>query len=625
MNRGLRGRSPPIEDLFHMKSGCVAALAGLTAICAQAQSLPFLASNAPLVVTATRALEGSTSLRDTVVISREELDAAGPLSLGELLERRAGLELRATGGPGQPQGVFIRGAGTAQTLVLVDGLRVGSATVGTTSIENIPLELVERIEVVKGPLSSLYGSDAIGGVVQVFTRGKSVPHLFASAGVGNSRERRLAAGVTAADGDTSMAISFGAREVDAYSATNPRASFAYAPDRDPHENAFANVRLAHRLWQGETVALEAFGSRARTRYDAGLPFSGPALDDRNDQSIAGARITSSNEIARGWKSRLVIGHGRDRIETRGLYPAEFETRQDQASWVNELTVPGAIVTAGAELLRQEVGPAGQFTTGTRRVESYFAGVRSDWRGNLLEASVRGDDYKESFGRHVTSTVGYGFDWPGFARGTFTVGRGFRAPTFFDLYAPASDFYVSNPQLRPEASESRELALRSLGKGPLRWRLAAYDNRIDDLIVFVAPTVQNVGRAEIRGVEGSLELTAWGARWRASATVQKPRDAGTGLALPGRARRFGTFEVERDFGPVRASIAAHASGERYDQPGERERLPGYATLDARVRYTLDKRWSIDVAATNLGDKRRETSVGCDAPRRALLVSVRFEAF
>src|SRR5204863_5813633 len=136
----------------------------------------------PVVVTASRGLSAQTTLRDVTVITREELDAAGPLSLGEVLQNLAGVELRATGGPGQPQGLFIRGAGTAQTLVLVDGMRVGSATVGTTSIENIPLEMIERIEVVKGPLSSLYGPEAIGGVIQVFTRGKDVPHLFASAG-----------------------------------------------------------------------------------------------------------------------------------------------------------------------------------------------------------------------------------------------------------------------------------------------------------------------------------------------------------------------------------------------------------------------------------------------------------
>ncbi len=110
------------------------------------------------------------ALRDVVVITRDDIDRAGPVSLAELLQREAQVEFRGTGGPGQPAGLFLRGANAGQTLVLVDGLRVSSATVGTTSIENIPLDLIERIEIVKGPLSSLYGPDAIGGVVQIFTR-----------------------------------------------------------------------------------------------------------------------------------------------------------------------------------------------------------------------------------------------------------------------------------------------------------------------------------------------------------------------------------------------------------------------------------------------------------------------
>ncbi|HXN15779.1 MAG TPA: TonB-dependent receptor plug domain-containing protein, partial [Usitatibacter sp.] len=208
-----------------MKTLPLAGLLGLATLGAQAQALPSssVANLESFVVTATRSLAATETLREAIVISREEIEAAGALSLGELLQRRAGIELRATGGPGQPQGLFIRGAGSAHTLVLIDGLRAGSATVGTTSIENIPLELIERIEVVKGPLSSLYGSDAIGGVVQIFTRGKNVPHLFATTAYGSDDDRRLVAGLSTVDAGTSLAISAGARKVNAPSAANSRA------------------------------------------------------------------------------------------------------------------------------------------------------------------------------------------------------------------------------------------------------------------------------------------------------------------------------------------------------------------------------------------------------------------
>ena len=241
----------------------IAGLASLAALGAQAQVGPVASTPLQLeslVVTATRALTPEPSLRDTVVITREELEDAGPLTLGELLERRAGIELRATGGPGQPESLFVRGAGPAQTLVLIDGLRAGSATAGTTAIEAIPLEMIERVEVVKGPLSSLYGSEAAGGVIQVFTRGKAVPNLFATAGYGSDRDRRASTGLATSDGTTGFSLSAGARRVEAPSATNAR-NPSYFPDRDPHENGWATLHFSHRLWTGETLALDAFGSR----------------------------------------------------------------------------------------------------------------------------------------------------------------------------------------------------------------------------------------------------------------------------------------------------------------------------------------------------------------------------
>ena len=607
-----------------MKTTPFAGLLGLAALGAQAQSPPLPpARNAdPVVVTAMRGLAADATLRDATVITREELDASGALSLAEVLQRRAGIEVRATGGPGQPQGLFIRGAGTAQTLILIDGLRVGSATVGTTSIENIPLEMIERIEVVKGPLSSLYGSDAIGGVVQIFTRGKSVPHLFVNAAYGTDRDRRVAAGITTVDGDTALALSLGARKVDAPSATNDRA-FCHDPDRDPYENAFFNLRASQRLWQGEMLALDAFASRGRTAFD------GCGTDDRNDQTIAGARITSSTNLSRDWASRLSVGQGRDRIEIRGAFPDRFETHQDQASWVNEIALPGGKLVAGWETLRQKVISDPEhtvFSTTKRDTNSAFAGITQAWGTDRFEASARRDD-DDSFGKRNTGSVGYGMALPGWGRVSATVGRGFRVPTFYDLYGPSSQFYQPNAALRPERSRSREVSLRAEPGAAVRWRIIAFDNRIEDLIAYVAPTVLNVNRARIRGVELGADGDAWGVSWRGTLTAQRPRDEDTGLRLQGRAERFATLEASRRFGAWTAGVTVSASGNRFDSTNESpdSRLGAYAVVDARVRYAIDKHLSLEVAATNLADRRYESAVGYDAPRRGVLLSVRFEAF
>jgi vitamin B12 transporter len=625
----MRGRSPLEEGLLAMNFLRIAGLAGLASLGAHAQSVPtpqLPQSFDPVIVTATRSLDPATTLRDAIVITREDLDAAGPVSLGEVLERRAGIEIRSTGGPGQPQSIFIRGAGSAQTLVLVDGMRVGSATVGTTSIENIPLGMIERVEIVKGSLSSLYGSDAIGGVIQIFTRGKTVPHLFVSADYGSDNDRRLSAGLTTVDNGTTVSLSAGVRAVDARSATNPRAGpFVYNPDRDPYDNAFFTVRAAQTMWQGETVELEAFTSRARTHFDAG-----PG-DDRNDQSISGAKLTSSIHFMPWWASRLTIGTGRDRIVTHGSFPGVIETQQDQGSWINEMTTPFGNVVAGAETVRQRVlsDDSTPFTTTRRNTNSEFLGMNESYAGQRIEASVRRDD-DDQFGTRNTGSASYGFDIPSVMRIALTYARGFRAPTFFDLYGPTfAGSYTPNPLLEPERSKSYEIALKSDAAAPIQWRIAAFDNRFDNLIVYSPEqaTVLNVARARARGVEASIDATWLGTRVRATITTQRPRDETTGLRLQGRAENYGSIDATRSFGQWTAGLSVLASGARFDSTDESpgSRLGGYALVDARLRYVFDARWSAQLSATNLGDRRYENVVGYDAPRRSVLLSVRFEAF
>ena len=237
------------------------------------------------------------------------------------------------------------------------------------------------------------------------------------------------------------------------------------------------------------------------------------------------------------------------------------------------------------------------------------------------------DDDDVFGRRNTGAAGLGVELPGWMRASVTFAHGFRAPTFFDLYGPTSDFYHPNPALKPERNRSREISLKSLERSPIAWRLTAYDNRIEDLITFVFPTVVNVNRARIRGVEAGAGSTAWGVRWDASLTIQHPRDEATGKRLHGRAERFATVNASRSWGSWTAGLTVHASGDRFDSPDERDgtRLPAYATADARLRYKLAPHWTAELTATNLTDKRYETAIGYEGARRGVMLSVRFDAF
>ena len=297
------------------------------------------------------------------------------------------------------------------------------------------------------------------------------------------------------------------------------------------------------------------------------------------------------------------------------------------TWINEYAFSGGFLLAGVESVRQRVdSDATAFSQDERRTDSAFVAIAEKWRGNRLEASWRRDDDKD-FGTRDTGSVGYGLDLPGGYLVAATWGKGFRAPTFFDLYGPASDFYQPNPDLKPERNESVELSLRSPVSSPLAWRVTAYDNRIEDLITFVFPTVLNVDKARIRGIEATAETTRWNIRWRASVTAQQPENEVTGARLQGRAEKFGTLSASRAWGAWSGNVTVHASGDRHDSPNDdpASRLGGYATVDARVAYRMPKHWTFEVAAVNLLDKRYETSVGYEGARRGILVSVRLDAF
>ena len=625
-----------------MKTLALAGVAGLTALGAQAQLVSPTQSVAfePVVVTATRALADPPppTLRDTVVITREDLDAATPLSLAEALQRFAGVEFRSNGGPGQTTGLFLRGTGSAQALVLVDGLRVGSATTGSTAVENIPLDMIERIEVVKGPLSGLWGSDAIGGVVQVFTRGKKVPHLFATAAYGSDNDRRASAGLATADEKTQVSISAGLRRVDAPSASNSRAPFGYDPDRDPHENYFGNVRATQRLWTGEVLSLEAFGSRSRTYYDGGSP------NDRNTQTLEGVKLSSSSEFLPWWLMRLGIGYSADKQKAEGGQPSLFETRQTQGSFINEFRTATGSALLGLDGNWQEVRPehdpsgATVFDKTKRDTWSYFGSLNEMLGTMRVEGNAR-HEKDDQFGSRTTGSASLGTLLFRDVTIAGTYAEGFRAPSFNDLYlvqfrpaGPGQGGYLPNPDLRPERSRSTEVTLKSAGKAAWQWRVTGFDNKLDDLITFntdaeFVTRVANVARARVRGVEVDLAGTWLGVRWRAQATWQQPRDEDTDKRLQQRAERFGALEATTTWKEVTFGANVVASGDRFDSPSElaSSRLGGYARLDLRARYAPAKHWSVEVALTNVLDKRYETALGYDAPRRGALLNVRFEAF
>jgi vitamin B12 transporter len=569
-----------------------------------------------VVVTAARAPQTPEQLvSDLVVIDAEQIARAGPIGLAELLQRHAGAELSTNGGPGQVSGVFLRGTNTNHVVLLIDGVRVNSATTGTNALEHVPLSQIERIEVLRGPASSLYGADAIGGVIQVFTR--TVNGIDARASVGSDRLRAGSVGIGRVSGDTSWSLNAGGSDVQAFSATNPSHPFSFNPDDDPYRNANLNARVSQHWAEGHRITLRGLTTKAATHFDAG-----PGSDDVNRQRVTSIGLESDDRINDAWRSTVRLARGSDHLTTEGAFPSTFDTDQDQITWQNDLTFGAVDMIAGAEWRREEVTSDTAYTQTERRIASVFAGARSTLDALQLEGSLR-TDRNSQFGTHTTGRVGAGYALTPEWRVTAAAGTAFRAPSFNDLYFPLSFGFSGNPDLKPERSRGFDAALR-FRQGGTTLGLGVFQNRIEDLIA-VDPTfttVVNVNRARIRGA--TLAAAHQAGMWRADFewTHQDPRDADTGLLLVRRARNHGRAGASIDLGPVRAGADLIATDERFDSAANlpASRMAGYGLLGLYATWTVTPQWRIGARVSNATDKQYVVAQGYNTAPRQFTLSV-----
>lgn len=587
-----------------IRGGAAVVLAGLSCVAVAADRPDTVGE--PVVVTATRIPQKpSEIIQQTTVITREEIEASGHQSLVELLQARGGVEITNSGGLGQPSAVSIRGAEPRHTMVLIDGQRIGSATAGGTAFENIPLNQIERIEIVPGPLSSVYGSDAIGGVIQIFTR--SGAGNSARVGVGSYGTREASVSLGRRFDNTEFTLSAGALESASFDATRPTIPFAQSnPDSDRYRNRNFSGRLTHDLAAGHTVGFTAFQSEGAAHFDAGL-----ATDDVNRQTLQAFSAFSRNQIAARWTSLLRVGTTRDDSDTVGAFPGYFRTDQNQATWQNDFQLPVGTLVGGLEYLDQRVASNTQFTQTSRTVASAFAGYGGNFGNHGFQLNARHDDNSQ-FGGRDTGSIGYSYRITDPVRVRASAGTAFKAPTFNDLYFPDQPpFFFSNPNLRPERSRSREVGVdyrtpaHQLG-------VTVFQNDISDLItVFTDPatfvsTTQNLSRVRIEGAEISWRGLLWGWQTRAQATVQDPRDETTGFQLRRRAKQYGSVGAERRFGRWRVGGDVISSAERFDSTNEapNTRMHGYALVNLSAGYALARDWSVNARWNNVFDRDYE---------------------
>lgn len=590
-----------------------------TATAADAPKEVPLGDEAAVIVVATRQPSRTNALAaDVTVLEREQIEQAGPnATLGDLLARTPGVELSRAGGPGATEGIFIRGANAGHTLVLLDGLRIGSATLGETTIASIPLAQVERIEILRGAGSALYGSDAIGGVVRITTKpGNDAPRLEASLGAGSYGTQEASLSHAGKLGDLRYAIRLGDASARGVNAITKPSSPAFNQDRD---GFWRRDMALHAAWQPQDnveIGGHWFESDGANRFDTSWPTANADWQTRNKTSshAAYARLRP----VEGWTSELRAGRGEDSSTTTpsqsfGQDRDYYRTRQDQVVWQNDVKLPLGHALVALESLREGIAATNTYTNMQRSTDSLVLGWNGSAGAHFWQAGARRDDNSQ-FGAKTTETLGYGYRLNDHWRISASGGTSFKAPTFNDLYFPNIPFVgAGNPNLQPESGRSKEAALR-YESGSAEASLTAFRNDIHNLIQWEETTPgswfytpRNVGEARITGwtAAGRMRLGEW--LFDAHATIQEPKDLGSGDFLVRRARKFGVLAVGRDFGRWSGGVEIHASGARYDAPDfvthlNTLKLGGYSLVHLRGEYRLDSRWSLFTRIDNLFDKR-----------------------
>lgn len=608
----------------------------------------------PILVTATRTETRANSLlSDVSVVSREDLRAAPQASLPELLGTLPGVQFVSNGGVGSAGSLFLRGTNSEHSVVLVDGQRLASATLGTTAIEHIPLEQIERIEVVRGPVSSLYGADAIGGVIQIFTRrGEGTPAPSFALGYGRYNTTTGSAGYGGRLGATQFDLRVGWEESGAFSTyRNPVGGFfdPYNSDRDAYRNRNFNVQISHQLTDKLEVGAQVFHVSARKHFDATNCDSffvtcTAAYDSRLRQELEAYSTFLRFKPVAAWTTQLKLGQSRDQLRNWRLdpsLPAEFidryTTTQDQISWQNDFSLGQAgKILAAYDWRGEHVGSTQPFTVHDRRNNALVLGYQGWYGPHSLQMSLRRDDISR-FAPRTSSSLAYGYDIGGGLRARAALGRAYHVPTFNHLYWPADpiNFYQGNPNLKVERASNREVGLQ-YEQGSTQAGLTVYRNRVTDLLNYVPAFVfpflgqyENVGQATLKGA--SLTLAHGIGNWnlRAGMDYLNAKDDLSGRALQRRVPRTANVELSYRQGVWETGVQLFGYSGHYNDSGNTQWLGGYALTNVFATYRVDAAWSVVGRASNVFDRKyvavRDAFNGNDysVPGAALFVGVRYE--
>lgn len=596
-------------------------------------------------VTATRTLIPKKNvIADITLISEEEIKLVGYSSLPELLQRQPGIEISNNGGQGKVSTLFLRGASSTHSVILLDGIRIDSATAGLTAIENIPLSQIEKIEIVRGPASSLYGQDAIGGVIQIFTKkGLNGFKPYISFGYGKYNTSIAQGGIRGGDDTTSYAINLSSQNSTGFSAfepnTNPAATAnIFNLDKDGYRNKSVSASLSHKINEKLDINFQYFLSQGKNKYDNRYANWDPSIDWKNTQDQESLSGTVNSQLTNYWKSSLRVGLGIDDYVEKQRYISGatrevdnvYKTIQNQITWQNDLILPLGSLVLLYDKLDQKINVTDtSYSKKDRQNDAYMIGYNLNQANHNFQANVR-KDFNSVYRDATTGNIGYSYAIDSNWSIASSFGTAFRSPTFNYLYAGSN----ANPDLQPEKSKNIEAQLKYQSDAEF-FSFVTFKNKITDFIISNGTTgyrPYNINTAEIYGATVSSNHFINHFQVKSSFTVQSPMNESADKYLPRRSNFFGTVGLNYFIQNWNLGFEATGSGNRYNDAENLFNIPGYIKTNLFADYQITKNLAMNARVDNVLGKNytyayegNPTTDGFryQTPSQSFFISLRYE--
>jgi len=576
-------------------------------------------------VTATRTpVAKNNVISDITIITEQDIQRAGSSSLPELLQKQPGIEIANLGGLGKVSTIGIRGTSSTHSIILVDGIRLSAATTGFTAIEHIPLSQIEKIEIVRGPASSLYGQDAIGGVIQIFTKkGLDGFKPYVGIGYGSYNTSNFQSGIRGGNDQTTYAINFSTINSDGFSAFVPNSanpSNSINLDKDGYKNYSLSSSLNHKINQDYEINLQYFLSKGKNQFDNRYADSSPSFHGnyKNEIKLETYAFNIKGQINKVWQSSIKLSQSTDKYLDLQKYNSLtfqddanlndlYKTTQDQLNWQNNITLPKGSITLLYDFLKQKIKTTDLYEKTQRTNNGFMIGYGLIENKHNFQTNLR-KDFNSAYEDAVTGNIGYAYSVNSNWTITTSYGTAFVSPSFNYLYSLADSYALGNPDLKPEKSKNIEASIRYKDdSGSIS--LTMFQNRINDFIIYSNPTyisgsrttTQNLNKVEIQGFTISGDQFFGHFQVRGSITTQSPKNEDTDKYLPRRATALGNLNINYYIGYWNIGIEETFSDKRFDDKENTVKLSGYALTNIVADYKMNDKLKLNLRLNNVFDK------------------------